>query len=350
MEKFLSIILPVYNVERYLAECLDSCLEQDIPHDDYEIICVNDGSPDNSAEILERYAREHSNIRVITQPNGGLSAARNTGLAAACGAYIWFVDSDDFIRKNCLAELRRFLTETPVDSLSIGYYEFEGAFSPEEHAQMNAGTLQPCTAFSGGLAWDALYRRTFLQAHNLLFLPELRYHEDSMFRMELKHCSPKTGSYPAVLYFYRRNPYSMTRTATPEMTRRRLHALYVLALRATDFVHEDLHALQEAKADRAERARVLMPQVQKIMTFCIPLSAERRREVVQKMSKAGLFPLFLYPNPRDWFPKKEHMWHTNSGAFGKILDILYFYSTTRLGFAVLSFVYQIYNKRKGRDC
>ena len=66
MEKLLSIIIPVYNVERYLAECLDSCLEQDIPHDDYEIICVNDGSTDGSAEILERYAREHSNIRIIT--------------------------------------------------------------------------------------------------------------------------------------------------------------------------------------------------------------------------------------------------------------------------------------------
>ncbi len=149
MEKALSIIIPVYNAEKYLAECLDSCLNQDIPAEDYEIICVNDGSTDGSAEILERYAREHSNVRFITQPNGGVSVARNTGIDAARGEYIWFVDADDLIQRNCLAGLRRRLGEAPVDKLSFGHYEFENALSAEEQKQAAAMPSGPPEPISG---------------------------------------------------------------------------------------------------------------------------------------------------------------------------------------------------------
>ncbi|MDH6314239.1 glycosyltransferase involved in cell wall biosynthesis [Parabacteroides sp. PFB2-10] len=101
----LSLIIPVYNVEAYLEECLDSCLEQDIPHSDYEIIAINDGSPDGSLAILERYAAKYPNITVLSQENRGLSATRNRGIEVAKGEYIWFIDSDDWIEKNCLSSL-----------------------------------------------------------------------------------------------------------------------------------------------------------------------------------------------------------------------------------------------------
>ena len=87
---FLSFIVPVYNVEQYVGECLDSLLDQDIPREDYEIICVNDGSTDESLAVLRQYADRHTNIRVIDKPNGGVASARNAGFDAARGEYIWY--------------------------------------------------------------------------------------------------------------------------------------------------------------------------------------------------------------------------------------------------------------------
>lgn len=93
----ISIIIPVYNVEKYLRYCLESCLKQDVPKSEYEVIIVNDGSPDNSQVIMEEFASKYENVRIIKKKNGGLSSARNAGLKMATGKYIWFVDSDDWI-------------------------------------------------------------------------------------------------------------------------------------------------------------------------------------------------------------------------------------------------------------
>ena len=94
-EPKFSIIIPVYNVENYLSECLDSVIKQTIM--DLEIICVNDGTKDHSREILEEYQKQDARIQIIDKVNGGLSSARNAGLAAATGEYILFLDSDDYL-------------------------------------------------------------------------------------------------------------------------------------------------------------------------------------------------------------------------------------------------------------
>ena len=346
MDKFLSIIIPVYNVERYLAECLDSCLEQDIPHDDYEIICVNDGSTDGSAAILERYAGENPNIQVITQPNGGISAARNTGLDAANGEYIWFVDSDDFIQKNCLGKLRHAVAETPADKITFGYYGFGGALTAAEQEAADAGSLPPTTALRGIVAWDALYSHDFLRKHDLRFLSELRFAEDGIFQEAFKRCLPVTAYYPAVLYFYRRNPNSLTHAYTPDNLRKRMDSTYKVSLIMIDYAKLDLKELRERNAAHSEYINILMPSVRKITILVAPLSAEHRREIIHKLSEANLFPLFLYRKPRDWFPKQVHMNHAHMGLKGKIVDVLNFYSTTRLGFAALTLYYKLYYKLK----
>ena len=88
----LSIIVPVYNTGKFLEKCLMSCIQQDIPLDRYEIVCVNDGSTDDSLLLLNGIKDRYENVKVISQKNGGLSAARNTGLENAVGKYVWFVD------------------------------------------------------------------------------------------------------------------------------------------------------------------------------------------------------------------------------------------------------------------
>lgn len=113
----VSVIIPVYNTEKYLRECLDSVVQQTL--EEIEIICVNDGSPDNSREILKAYAESDERIRVIEQNNAGLSAARNTGLAAAKGAFIYFLDSDDRIDPHALEIL---YGEASLKNLDILYF------------------------------------------------------------------------------------------------------------------------------------------------------------------------------------------------------------------------------------
>ncbi len=117
----LSIIVPVFKVEKHIAKCLESCLKQDIPLLDYEIIVINDGSPDGSRNIAVEFAKQYENIRIIDRENGGISAARNTGLRAAKGKYIWFVDSDDWIEENCLFKLLNRIESDDLEILWISW-------------------------------------------------------------------------------------------------------------------------------------------------------------------------------------------------------------------------------------
>lgn len=111
----LSIIVPVYNVEKYIARCLDGLLHQDLT--EYEIIIINDGTPDNSMEYIEKQNKLHDNIIIIDQENGGLSAARNTGIRHARGEYLFFCDSDDTIVPNCLNKLYEEAKKYKLDML-----------------------------------------------------------------------------------------------------------------------------------------------------------------------------------------------------------------------------------------
>ena len=131
---FLSFIIPVYNVEKYVAECLDSLLDQDIPQEDYEILCINDGSTDGSLAILREYEAKYANIRVIDKENGGVSSARNVGIEAAKGDYVWMADSDDLIAHHILAYLRDAAEDGSPDIIDFGAYHFYDDLTEEEEA------------------------------------------------------------------------------------------------------------------------------------------------------------------------------------------------------------------------
>lgn len=118
----LSIIVPIYGVEQYLRKCVDSLLAQDLPSSDYEIILVDDGSLDACPQICDDYAAAYENIRVVHRENGGLSAARNSGIEVAKGMYVMFVDSDDYIEPNVLGEL---LAQIERDNLDVLRYRLQ---------------------------------------------------------------------------------------------------------------------------------------------------------------------------------------------------------------------------------
>ncbi|WP_026506352.1 glycosyltransferase [Butyrivibrio sp. MC2013] len=118
----LSIIVPVYNVEKYLDECVRSLLDQD--YDSYEIVLVDDGSTDSSGEICDRYAKDHDIVSVVHKKNGGLGSARNTGMKACNGKYILFVDSDDYLSRDCLSKLMNRAVDQQLDILAFGAHSF----------------------------------------------------------------------------------------------------------------------------------------------------------------------------------------------------------------------------------
>ena len=122
----ISVIIPIYNVEKYLRRCLDSVLNQTFT--DWEAICVNDGSPDNSAAILEEYAARDSRFKIVTKKNGGLSDARNAGMQIACGDFILFLDSDDFIHPQTM-EITHFLAMR--DGSDIVSFTYDRIYRPQ---------------------------------------------------------------------------------------------------------------------------------------------------------------------------------------------------------------------------
>lgn len=217
----LSIIIPVYNVEKYIEKCLFSCLNQDIPFDDYEIIVVNDGSPDNSLSIVERVADKYGNIRVVSQTNSGLSMARNKGLSLANGEYVWFVDSDDYIEENCLNRIIKQLNGN-LDILQLQYrLVYEDGSPSQEVPQYYIDGIQNGynILMQGGLPHPAqfsIYRAEFLRKHHLEFVQNI-YHEDSEFKPRATFFAQSIAADTEVCYNYlQRLSGSITSVVNPK--------------------------------------------------------------------------------------------------------------------------------------
>lgn len=208
-----SIIVPIYNVEAYLSQCFESLQAQD--YTDFEVICVNDGSTDSSREILSRWESKLQQMRVIDQQNGGLSAARNTGLAAATGDYVVFVDSDDWIEPTMLYRLAEEANGTDMlcfacrrtdnntyDALALE--QSDGWSYYNRHALEHREVPFVCV-------WQRCYRREFLMENGLRFRDGI-LHEDNEFtpRACLKAKSVKV--IPDILYNYHVRPGSIMTT------------------------------------------------------------------------------------------------------------------------------------------
>ena len=215
----LSIVVPTYNVERYIANCLESLLKQDVAIDSYEVIIVNDGSTDESARIAELYSNTYTNVRVIHQENAGLSAARNKGISVAKGKYIYFIDSDDYIAKNTLKLVMETLETNNLDILGVDVIETSTLNSSKSR---NAASLNvEDVKVSDGItyiaennylnnAWWYFVKLDFLKESQLLF-PVGRLVEDANFTAKLLIKATKMGWLPLDFYRYYIRPNSIMR-------------------------------------------------------------------------------------------------------------------------------------------
>lgn len=213
--KKLSIIIPVYNVEKYVGKCLESCLNQDISQDEYEIIVVDDESPDNSSSIVEAYIKRNKNIRIIHRKNGGLSAARNTGLKAAKGEYVWFVDSDDTITPGSIKAIMEGC-KNRIDMLGIQYklvYDDTSKNKTISSSIIDGIKDGRYVTKYGHIPIPVplcVYRFDFLRKNNLSFA-EGRIHEDSEFKPRAIYLADSISTIDYVCYnYYKGNSNSIT--------------------------------------------------------------------------------------------------------------------------------------------
>lgn len=211
----ISIIIPAYNAENYLDECLASCFRQDIGTDDYEVIIINDGSTDRTQDIARKWAQDHGNIKIISQHNKGLSEARNAGIAEAEGDYVMFLDSDDKLVEDSLMRILTKCRKNDLDMLRIcaadmidGHNRRRFIFKDTDIApgrDLLKDKFQVCAPF-------AAYKREFLIKNSLRFYPGI-YHEDNLFTPTAYYLAEKVGTWNRICYLVRQTPGSITRSS-----------------------------------------------------------------------------------------------------------------------------------------
>jgi glycosyltransferase involved in cell wall biosynthesis len=209
----LSIIVPIYNVEPYLSKCIESLLQQDISQHEYEIILVNDGSPDNSKKIIIEYLNQYSNIVFVDQLNQGVSVARNNGIDIAKGDYILFIDPDDYIHVNALKLPLDYAIKNNLDILYLkqtsitldGKVLSEYDFSKYENQVIQSTDFFRITRDilkigDGSVA--ILIKRSNLNHENLRFPKDVSFLEDSFFLGKL-HLIVKNCGFHFDDFYYR---------------------------------------------------------------------------------------------------------------------------------------------------
>lgn len=210
----ISVIVPVYKVEPYIHQCIDSILAQ--TYTDFELILVDDGSPDNCGLICDEYAKQDDRIRVIHQENRGLSAARNAGIDVAKGEYLTFIDSDDWITAHYLEKLYTAAINTDADIVCCDYFSKQSVANDNstgaERIRIISGRDALAARYSGDVqvrvsAWGKLYRRSILEK---LSFPEGKIHEDQWFSTMAYYFAKKTAFLQNKLYFYRLRDDSIT--------------------------------------------------------------------------------------------------------------------------------------------
>lgn len=247
-EPLISVIIPVFNMERYLSACLDSILSQS--YKNLEIIIINDGSTDFSLKIAETYAEKEDRIKVYSYPNEGLSEARNRGLKLATGDYVAFVDADDILLPNALQQLEKFITKEKADIV-------EGKIIHKKFYKISKPPVKPIykNFTPQGAIADVLYQKKLLPSvcgklfkrelfDDLMFEKGIIYEDMNIFYKIIEKCNKITYiNFP--VYFYRTTEGSIINTWKPK----RLDVLKVTE-NIENYISERYPALSPAAKDR----------------------------------------------------------------------------------------------------
>lgn len=205
----LSIVIPVYKVEKFIYQCLDSIYSQGMDENWFEVVVVNDGTPDKSMDVVDKF-RDHTNLTIINQTNQGLSVARNNGMDKSKGEYVWFVDSDDWLEPNALSDVKGYIEKYPdvevFASVLMMNYEKDGTKEKEYKPNLNVRSGRDYMFrnhnANRGACSRYIFKRSFLQEYDLRFMPGV-YHEDGEFSNRMLYLAKSLMIIPKPVYNYR---------------------------------------------------------------------------------------------------------------------------------------------------
>lgn len=229
MNELISVIVPVYNVEKYIRGCIDSIIGQ--TYNNLEIIIVNDGSLDESGKICDEYLKKDNRIKVIHKENSGVSSARNIGIKNSTGKWIAFVDSDDWIEKNYFEELLKVAIENDAEVVLCGYNRItankkekihnSGQLINDNSREFLIKILNPQTGY--GFCHMKLYKKSIIKDN--LFDTSLKVGEDALFNEKIALNITKACFLEKSLYNYRINPNSVVRKFDEEYAIKYLNSM-----------------------------------------------------------------------------------------------------------------------------
>lgn len=214
----ISIIVPVYRVEKYLSQCIESIITQ--TYTNFELLLIDDGSPDLSGKICDEYAEKDRRVRVYHKTNSGVSDTRNVGLKKARGEWILFVDSDDWLSSQCLETCSNAMADSQLDLLQFGYQRVcddgQVLFSSKEHTEKLFIPDYIKEKKMLVTPWGNIFKRSIIAEYNIRFNPKIKLGEDQLFVFEyIVHCE-FCQRIPNSLYFYRWNVNSASRNPKSE--------------------------------------------------------------------------------------------------------------------------------------
>lgn len=291
----LSIIVPIYKVEQYLGKCVDSLLQQDLPPEEYEIILVDDGSPDQCGTICEDYAARFANVKVVHRANGGLSATRNSGIEVAQGRYIQFVDSDDYLEHDVLGKLIRKMEADNLDVLRFNYQnvnEKYEAFEPDKISKSfvdyrdevcDGQTFLTERLGFGCYAWQFVIRKELLEG--CLFKIGI-YFEDTEWTPRVLLKAKKVTSTDLLVYNYLMRQGSITQSVD-ELKKRKVLGDKLLLI-------DSMQGQMKKVNDKRWFEGMISQTAISIIGYVCENYYENRREYLRQLKARRIYPLSYY--------------------------------------------------------
>ncbi|MBR4390567.1 MAG: glycosyltransferase [Bacteroidales bacterium] len=317
----LSIIVPVYNVEQYLNKCVDSLLTQDLMPDEYEIILVDDGSPDRCGAICDDYALRYSNIKVIHRENGGIGAARNSGIEEACGKYVQFVDSDDYLEPNVLKSLVDKMEHDQLDVLRFNYQNVNDHYEVFEPNKISKPFVDYRDEVCDGLTFlterlgFACYACQFMMKRELLDgcrFKEGVYFEDTEWTPRLLMLAARVTSTNLMVYNYLMRIGSISR-GKDEATKKKVKND---ELSLIDALKEQMSAAKDKRWFEGMIAQTVLS----LVGFVSGNYYENRKQLFRELKSKRILPLSVYhstPSAR----RKIRLANVSLGLLGFVLHI-----------------------------
>ena len=291
----LSVVVPIYNVENYLHRCVDSLLNQDLKPSDYEIILIDDGSTDGSGAIADAYAAKFSHIRTIHQANAGLSGARNTGISAAYGEYLQFVDSDDYLEPNVLNALLDKMAAERLDVLRFNYQNVDERYHVFEPYKEHKPFVDYRDSVTDGLtflterlgygcyAWQFMMRADLVKGCRFT---EGIYFEDTDWTPRLLASAQRVTSVDTLVYNYLMRRGSITQSISCEKKRKLLDDKL--------FLLDSLSAQMADKVDKRWYRGMVAATVVSLLGMVATDFWKSRSAYLTQLKQKRLYPLSLF--------------------------------------------------------